>query len=433
MIGAEPEQRVSSTDAWEDVPAGFVDVADAVAAEILVGGVTSQRIAAVTRELATEGGLRLGETSLLLYRLVVRDPLFQTVEPAAAVDAQLRSLLAFAQASHASLWLRDSAAIPACAGAVGIARSKRVVRAAARHVLEGTADAGVSAVRSLPVWSDDGLVAALVFETRRGKVRSGLALASETATALGPILERRRLLEDTVRSAAQLLKAVDRRLAQIGFDLHDGPLQRLSLLEGELTVLNGQLKRLVPDEVGRRLVEQKIAGLVEIVREVEHELRSVSRSAGSSGRAPLAQELEREAKRLRHRGIEVNVDIEGNLDQTAPAQRLVMYRVVEEALANIRKHSRARTAHITVRRDASLLSLTIEDDGKGFDVRRAQRRAERDGRLGLVSMTERVRLMGGHLEISSKPGGPTVIVATLPVWELPRGLAGTSPSADAVA
>lgn len=401
---------------------GITGAAEAVVAELLFGVAAPDRIAAVIREVAADLALGIDETNLLLYRLVVRDPTFAAVEPAAAVEAQLRSLVLFARVRHASLWLGSDNGAEVCVAAVGATEPKRPVRAAAKSALAGARSA-TSAWRSLPVRTESALPAALIFQTMRGKTRLGQRLAEEAALALGPILERRRLLGESLHSAGQLLDAVERRIARLGFDLHDGPLQRLSLLVGELTLLQRRLPPLIGEGEARGDAEQQLAELTALVVEVGRELRDLSRSAATRGRAPVREELSREVAQFQERtGIRVDLSIQGNLERTTPSQRIVVHRVVEEALANVREHSRASTVHVSLRRDPDFLNLTIEDDGIGFDVPRALRRASRNGRLGLVSMTERVRLLGGQLEIASRPGGPTAVVAVVPAWELAEGL-----------
>jgi signal transduction histidine kinase len=393
--------------------------AEAIVAELLFGATAPDRIAAVTHEVASDAGLDLGEATLVVFRLVVRDSTFLAVEPAAAIEAQLRSLLLFGRIKHASLWLRADSGTEVCAAAVGATEPRRPVRSAARHALGGGGN-GDTALRFVPVGADHGLAAALIFQTTRGKARLGTALAQEAAIALGPIVERRRLLDESRHSAGQLLAAAERRIARLGFDLHDGPMQRLSLLTGELALLSRGLPGIIPDVGARAEAEQRLAHMTDLALEVGRELRDLSRTAATRGRAPLREELSREASQLEDRaGIRVDLAIHGNVEETTPSQRIAVHRVVEEALTNVREHSGASVVHVTLRRDPDFLNLTIEDDGDGFDVPRAFRRASRDGRLGLVSMSERVRLLGGHLDVTSRPGGPTVIVAVVPAWTLP--------------
>jgi signal transduction histidine kinase len=277
---------------------------------------------------------------------------------------------------------------------------------------------GSDGVRTMVVRTEEHR-AVLVVRTRRGKARAGLAHAAETAAALGPVLDRRRLLEHMSQSTAQLLAAVDRRLTRFGFDVHDGPLQRMSLLAGELALLNRQLPLLVPDDASRTVAERRVTELAEAASDVTHDLRELAHSAGGRPTAPLVVQLGRDVLEFERRtGIAVHLAIEGDVDRTTDSQRIAVARVVEEALANIAEHSRAAAVRVTLRRDLDALHLTVEDDGKGFDVERSLSRAGREGRLGLGSMRERVRMLGGRLEITSRRGGPTIVTAVLPAWDV---------------
>jgi signal transduction histidine kinase len=90
-----------------------------------------------------------------------------------------------------------------------------------------------------------------------------------------------------------------------------------------------------------------------------------------------------------------------------------VYRIVQEALNNLVKHSQAADARITLERDVSVARLRVADDGVGFDRDAIQ---SRHG-LGLTSMTERVRMLGGKLEIHSAPGRGTQLTVELPFTE----------------
>ena len=88
---------------------------------------------------------------------------------------------------------------------------------------------------------------------------------------------------------------------------------------------------------------------------------------------------------------------------------LCLYRVVQEALRNIAKHADARQVHVTVRRVEEEVQLAVADDGKGFNLAKAR---EHGGGLGLRSIEERVRLVGGRLSIETAPHKGT----TITVW-----------------
>jgi signal transduction histidine kinase len=94
-----------------------------------------------------------------------------------------------------------------------------------------------------------------------------------------------------------------------------------------------------------------------------------------------------------------------------PDTALCLFRVAQEALRNVARHARARTAEISLRPVDGGLQLAVQDDGVGFEPARDRERAS----LGLSSMRERVYLLGGTLDVDSAPGQGTTIVAWVPL------------------
>ena len=118
----------------------------------------------------------------------------------------------------------------------------------------------------------------------------------------------------------------------------------------------------------------------------------------------------------RRTGIETSVTLAGAFDAMTDSQRIALLRVLQEALSNIRQHSGARTARVSLVDDGAGVRMEVEDDGHGFEQEVASPEPEsRDG-IGLVGMRERMRLLGGLLELTSRPGGPTLVVASAPRW-----------------
>ena len=109
-------------------------------------------------------------------------------------------------------------------------------------------------------------------------------------------------------------------------------------------------------------------------------------------------------------GLTVETAIDERLDAVPPALQTTAYRVVQESLANARKHAGTERVRVEVRLVADELHVQVEDDGAGFDVEEARRRG-----FGLVGMTERVRLVGGTIRIDSRPGGGCRVTASLPI------------------
>jgi signal transduction histidine kinase len=118
--------------------------------------------------------------------------------------------------------------------------------------------------------------------------------------------------------------------------------------------------------------------------------------------------------------VQPSVVIEGDLDDLTDTQRITLYRIVQEALSNVCDHSKANEVSVELRVLKSHIALEISDDGVGFDVDWSLVTAARSGHIGLLGMMERVRLIGGDLQIQSRPGGPTKVRAKLSHWRPER-------------
>jgi two-component system nitrate/nitrite sensor histidine kinase NarX len=133
---------------------------------------------------------------------------------------------------------------------------------------------------------------------------------------------------------------------------------------------------------------------------------------------PLGEILHREIDTFAERtGIQTNLEIRGEADSLSSAQRITVFRAIQEALANVREHAGATTVSVLVRARRSAIEVQISDDGMGFEVERALAKAAQRGRLGLVGIAERTRMLGGTFDLESAPGGPTTLRLTLPRWE----------------
>src|SRR5262249_25163512 len=115
-------------------------------------------------------------------------------------------------------------------------------------------------------------------------------------------------------------------------------------------------------------------------------------------------------------GILPAVELEGSFAELTPSQRIALLRVVQEALRNVREHAGPATVTIAIGARTNTTRAIISDDGRGFDVDESLARSVRDGRVGLIGMIERIRLLGGSSQIESRPGGPTCVTVLLPRW-----------------
>ena len=110
------------------------------------------------------------------------------------------------------------------------------------------------------------------------------------------------------------------------------------------------------------------------------------------------------------------MSVAGTLDALSMSQRIAVVRIVQEALSNVRSHSEASEVHIDLRTTDDGLDLRIADNGRGFDLQATADAAAKRGRLGIVGMNERVRLLGGVFSIESMPSVGTTVFVSIPAW-----------------
>ncbi|MEO5818332.1 MAG: sensor histidine kinase, partial [Gemmatimonadaceae bacterium] len=162
-------------------------------------------------------------------------------------------------------------------------------------------------------------------------------------------------------------------------------------------------------------LDARIATLRELAAEALEEVRSLShtmhpRVLDDLGLAPALEWLARQTQAQEPLDVQV---VAAKFDPPIPAPpAAALYRVAQEALRNAARHAQASHVDVSLRRDGRSAVLEIVDDGRGFDVERAE--ARRPG-MGLFSMRERVGLVNGRLTVSSAPGRGTQIVAIVPL------------------
>jgi two-component system NarL family sensor kinase len=110
-------------------------------------------------------------------------------------------------------------------------------------------------------------------------------------------------------------------------------------------------------------------------------------------------------------GLKASVEI-GEVDRLLPMERqIILYRIVQEALSNIDEHAEAKSLSVDIRERDGTLFCRVEDDGRGFDPDEVQQEGPC---IGLATMDERARMLGGSLEIRSEPGHGTRVQLSVP-------------------
>ena len=219
----------------------------------------------------------------------------------------------------------------------------------------------------------------------------------------GRDVTQRRRAEEAVRRFNNQLEMQTARIAGV---LHDEAGQFLASARAALS----QIAHDVSPEIEARLmaVRQHLDQVETQLRMASHEL--YPKALDDLG---LAEAIRTFARTFGQRtGIELTIATQ--YDRRCPAAiEIVVYRLVQEALANIEAHARASHATVTLTCDGPVLSCSIRDDGEGFDVDARLARAGERG-VGLPLIQDRLEALGGMLHITSAPGAGTELRATLP-------------------
>jgi signal transduction histidine kinase len=227
------------------------------------------------------------------------------------------------------------------------------------------------------------------------------------------------------------LETVRRRLIRLAFDIHDGPLQSLAAAGYGLRDLHSRVNALPLDTGDRDTASELVLDLINELSETERALRSLVTTLEDSHPeiANAKDLLDAELKRFQRR-CTANLVVEGEwlFHPDSHSQALALEALLREALTNIAKHARAANVTLRLQTSATHVLLEVEDDGRGFDPGR-----QGGSTMGLTSMRERVKLLGGDLEILSSQGGPTLVTATLRRWRRPSSAAAayTAPAVAA--
>ena len=372
--------------------------------------------------IAEACALPLSAARYVLFREVAGNPRLLELPPLMAIELQLGLLLGLDVLSDVSLWTRTPGGLECIISLGGENRPSRRTRAEAKATLRQRSRLsllGGSQLRSATVLRFGEAYAAIV--GRVGSVEQTVAEAYllQSAAALSPIIEREHLLEYSATRERTLIASAERRLMRLGFDLHDGPIQDVLALAADVQLLQQQVYPFILEDY-REQAHGRFDDLTGRLVELDRQLREIAHSLETKSviSRPLGEILHREVDNFSERtGISADLEIRGDPDSLSSAQRITVFRAIQEALANVREHAGATTVSVRVRARRSAIELQIVDDGMGFEVERALAKAAQRGRLGLVGIGERVHMVGGSFELDSQPGGPTSLKITLPRWE----------------
>ena len=256
----------------------------------------------------------------------------------------------------------------------------------------------------------DGVVAQFGFPAQYPWLPRELALLGTAAERVRSQQERWRLAAENLRLHAEARHAEEEERKRIGRELHDEAGQSLLLLRLQLEMLE------------REAAAPMRASLVESRRVVETAITEIRRIV--SALSPQVLERLGLLAALRHLGArfqkmhtaELEMRIPRRLPALAPAVGEAVYRITQEALLNIAKHSDAKKVKISVRTADSYIRLRVADNGSGFSGGDAARKPLS---FGMAGMGERARLLGGKFETIAAPGKGVTVKLELPLREAP--------------
>jgi signal transduction histidine kinase len=237
--------------------------------------------------------------------------------------------------------------------------------------------------------------------------------AATTLVSYGMIaLQNTQLIGELRTERNNLLAREEEVRKQLNRDLHDGPAQALAAITMTLTFI----KRLYEKEPQR--VVPELDKLAAVAQRANHEVRTLLFELRplvleTQGLVPtLRQWLERFDQKAG--GPEIL--LEGGEDIGPLTKRVqgTLFNIVQESVNNAMKHAQAKHIWIKIAKKADELMLTIQDDGKGFDLQAVKASYDQRGSFGLLSLEERARLVGGHAELLSAPGAGTSVRVVVP-------------------
>jgi len=266
------------------------------------------------------------------------------------------------------------------------------------------------------VGSDEILMLSRSFDQMREKLAKSLEeirehnvlLEKRVAMRTKEIRESRKMVRSLLNNAISSQEDERKRVAR---ELHDTLLQDISafLIQLDICRLHPELISVEKIDEMRSIVLHNIDSIHNVINDL---------------RPTLIDDLGIDAAimwllttHLSEKGIRYYLDFKSPLaKQLSPEVEISIFRIVQEAIVNISRHAKAENVFIAAHIDESNLTITVEDDGTGFDVDKLFKLPVESGRgLGLMGMKERAKLLGGKLYVYSKPGEGTKVCIVVPM------------------
>lgn len=210
----------------------------------------------------------------------------------------------------------------------------------------------------------------------------------------------------------KIIRAQEEERRRVSREMHDGPAQAMA----NVVFLAQVCEKLIDIDSSRAKLELKelrgqVMGCLDETRRIVFDLRPMT--LDDLGLIPT---IKRIVEILKERaGIKVNVKLSGEYDEPFDSHiEVSLFRIIQESLNNIEKHSHATETEISLDFQNDSISIVIQDDGDGFDTKKNDNNSSSEC-FGLVGMRERVSLLNGDMEIDSQKGIGTKIIVNIPL------------------
>ena len=226
------------------------------------------------------------------------------------------------------------------------------------------------------------------------------------STAAENIDNERKIQENLRIYMRKVGQAQEDERKRISRELHDDSIQALVVVSRELDDIATGDAKITPKDI-----RKEIRKIIEGLRRFSQELRPSI--LDDLGLIPAVKWLTSDL--IKNYGIEVNTEITGPQRNLPQETELMLFRIIQEALTNIRRHSQATRATVRLEFSDRNITVIVQDNGKGFEKTHGVSDLARTGKLGLAGMRERAELLGGTIHVETKPGRGTTLTVDVPL------------------
>ncbi len=287
-----------------------------------------------------------------------------------------------------------------------------------RNAIPAFVEVGLASVLTVPIVSGDrtfGALSVLSINEAEAFSEREVDLLTAIGRQAGIAIENAYLYENMRFYARQITQAQESERRRIARELHDDTIQSLVALSRRLEALTTS-DDLSAEHIAWRIAELQVAAgeIIKRVRRFSQDLRPSI--LDDLGLLPTLEELTTHMNREDGAAsLKAEFRAKGEERRLSSEMELTLFRIAQEALNNVRKHADATHVVTTVQLTDSAVKMMVEDNGKGFNPPTLTDHPAAVGKLGLIGMHERARLLGGSLAVKSEPGEGTKVVVNVPV------------------